>query len=255
MLQLIFKLKKRISQILIEKGTISLITKPISSFKQIFFALYTRSKIKKLTKKYTLDSLIKFTFIVNNGFIKPIQRHSEFLRLLTLIKKEKPLYLLEIGTASGGTLFLLTRTAAENAIIISIDLPGGLYGGGYSILKFPLYKAFRLPKQNLFLIRANSHSKATLNQLKRILKGKHLDFLFIDGDHSYKGVKKDFEMYSPLVKRGGIVAFHDIAYSLSNINEVYKFWEEIKQNYEYEEYSEKKNNIGYGIGILRLNKK
>jgi hypothetical protein len=36
------------------------------------------------------------------------------------------------------------------------------------------------------------------------------DFLFIDGDHSYAGVKRDFEMYSPLVKPGGWVGFHDI---------------------------------------------
>jgi hypothetical protein len=30
-----------------------------------------------------------------------------------------------------------------------------------------------------------------------------VDFLFIDGDHTYEGVKKDFEMYSPLVRREG----------------------------------------------------
>jgi len=39
---------------------------------------------------------------------------------------------------------------------------------------------------------------------------KRGDFLFIDGDHTYEGVEGDFEMYSPLVRRGGIIAFHDI---------------------------------------------
>jgi hypothetical protein len=34
--------------------------------------------------------------------------------------------------------------------------------------------------------------------------------LFIDGDHTYEGVRRDFEMYSPLVRKGGIIAFHDI---------------------------------------------
>lgn len=255
MLQLVFELKKRTFQILEEKGIISLVIKPFSSFKQFFNVLYTRSKIKKLQKRYTLESLIEYSQKVNNGFIKSTQRRSEILQLLTLLKKEKPKNLLEIGTASGGSLFLFTRTAPENAVLISIDLPGGLYGGGYSKLKIPLYKSFRLPNQTLFLIRASSHDKSTLNQLKRILNGKSLDFLFIDGDHSYKGVKMDFEMYTPLVKKKGIVALHDIAYSPPEISEVYKFWDEIKKNYEYKEFVEKRDKKGYGIGIIRLNKK
>jgi predicted O-methyltransferase YrrM len=65
-------------------------------------------------------------------------------------------------------------------------------------------------KQKIVAIQGDSHSIDTLNKIKRILNGKKLDFLFIDGDHSYKGVKKDFEMYSPLVRKGGIIAFHDI---------------------------------------------
>jgi predicted O-methyltransferase YrrM len=49
-----------------------------------------------------------------------------------------------------------------------------------------------------------------LRKIEGILKGRKVDFLFIDADHSYEGVKKDFEMYSPLVRKGGIIAFHDI---------------------------------------------
>jgi hypothetical protein len=36
-----------------------------------------------------------------------------------------------------------------------------------------------------------------------------IDFLFIDADHSYEGVKLDFELYSKLVKKTGIIALHD----------------------------------------------
>jgi len=36
-----------------------------------------------------------------------------------------------------------------------------------------------------------------------------IDFLFIDGDHSYDGVKKDFELYTQILNDDGIVVIHD----------------------------------------------
>lgn len=36
-----------------------------------------------------------------------------------------------------------------------------------------------------------------------------VSFVFIDGDHGYDGVKKDFELWFPKVKIGGVMAFHD----------------------------------------------
>lgn len=36
------------------------------------------------------------------------------------------------------------------------------------------------------------------------------DALFIDGNHSYEYVKKDYENYRDKVKSGGIIAFHDV---------------------------------------------
>lgn len=36
-----------------------------------------------------------------------------------------------------------------------------------------------------------------------------LDFLFIDGDHSYEGCSTDLKAWLPFVKKGGWIAFHD----------------------------------------------
>lgn len=36
-----------------------------------------------------------------------------------------------------------------------------------------------------------------------------IDFLYIDADHSYEGVKLDFDLYSKLVKKTGLIALHD----------------------------------------------
>ena len=36
-----------------------------------------------------------------------------------------------------------------------------------------------------------------------------IDFIFIDGDHSYEACKADIAAWAPLVKKGGVIAFHD----------------------------------------------
>lgn len=44
---------------------------------------------------------------------------------------------------------------------------------------------------------------------KASLAGRTVDFLFIDGDHSYDGLRGDWEAWKPLVEVGGIVGLHD----------------------------------------------
>jgi len=39
--------------------------------------------------------------------------------------------------------------------------------------------------------------------------GDPIRLLFIDADHSYEGVRSDFELWSPLVADGGVIVFHD----------------------------------------------
>jgi predicted O-methyltransferase YrrM len=144
--------------------------------------------------------------------IIPAQIPEEISGLLTLLQQLKPKNILEIGTERGGTLFLYTYVAAEDAKIISIDLPPGQYQFGFSYpqWKEAVYRSFGFYSQKIYLIRGSSHDRETLKQVIKILSNEPLDFLFIDGDHSYEGVRKDFEMYSPLVRKGGIIAFHDI---------------------------------------------
>jgi hypothetical protein len=42
-----------------------------------------------------------------------------------------------------------------------------------------------------------------------VLQDIKIDVLFIDGDHTYEGVKKDFDLYSNLLSENGIIVIHD----------------------------------------------
>ena len=191
-------------------------------------------------------------FLSNNfyGQIMPQQVEAEFKELLNFFVERAPNVIMEIGTMQGGTLFCFSKLAADDALIISIDLPKAKYGGGYPKWKVPVYQSFKKTDQTMFLLREDSHQDSTLEKLKNILNGRLIDFLLIDGDHSYEGVKKDFEMYSPLVRKGGIIALHDIAVHPPEANcNVSEFWAQITPPFLKELIQDKKQGWG-GIGVL-----
>jgi cephalosporin hydroxylase len=201
------------------------------------------------------EEAFDFSWNFYNGLIRPTQIKEEFVELLKIFKELNPKYILEIGTAHGGTLFNFCKLAQDDATIISIDLPEGPFGGGYPEWKVPIYQAFAKENQKLYLLRKDSHQEGTLEEVKRILNGNQLDFLFIDGDHSYEGVKKDFEMYSPLVRKGGIIAFHDIAKNYFDPEcQVDLLWEDFKlnSNFNLKQIIKQPFEGWAGIGILFL---
>lgn len=47
---------------------------------------------------------------------------------------------------------------------------------------------------------------------------EHLDWVYIDGDHYYDGIKADLEAYYPKVKRGGIICGDDLKWTKPKLN-------------------------------------
>lgn len=228
------------------------INRKINPFIKRVIVPYVKFRIRRLNpEENEVSVLVGLIFDKFAGLIAPAQVRSEINALAKLVKELKPKTVLEIGTAEGGTLFLFSRLADSHAKVISVDLPGGEFGGGYPEWKIDLYKSFSLPFQELYLLRENSHSNSTREQVKEIIGATPIDFLFIDGDHTYEGAKNDFEMYAPLVKDGGIIAFHDIAQHPPEKNcNVHKFWEEIKGE-NSQEFIENPNQKWAGIGVYR----
>jgi len=78
----------------------------------------------------------------------------------------------------------------------------------------------------------NSHSEGVFYEVQKRLKGACINLLFIDGDHSYNGTKKDFELYSPMTRH--LVAIHDVCnFAKSNPDfppvETARLWKELQK--------------------------
>jgi len=169
--------------------------------------------------------------VVDVGF-PMAQFGDEILPCAEWLLSRGPLHrVLEIGTDYGGTSVLWCELASD--LVISVDLTAGPYGTqelskDYGETRndklFAAYPHFR------GLI-ANSHRIETAFMVTELLKGELLDLLFIDGDHSLAGVSRDYELYTPLVRPGGVVLFHDINESplIKSLNVgVYTFWRALK---------------------------
>jgi predicted O-methyltransferase YrrM len=195
-----------------------------------------------------VNEIVDFSF--NNVLIRPKQIKEEMISFLKLINTYNLKRFLEIGTSNGGTLFAVSRVIDDNATIVSIDLS---YDKLWGIFNIKLYNYLGKKEQKLHFFELDSHNLNTLSKIKSIFNNEDIDLLFIDGDHSYDGVKMDFEMYSPLVKKGGIIAVHDIAiHSQESSCEVKRFWDEIKEKYNYIEYINNPKQGCCGIGVLKL---
>lgn len=189
---------------------------------------------------------------INRG---AMQKSAELAQLIEFIgERRPPRTVLEIGTMAGGTLWLWCQIAYPTAHIISVDLPNGPFGGGYAAEDVPKFLTYTKHQQSMQLFRMDSHDPLTLASVKRYLaiKKRKVDLLFIDGDHTYEGVKQDFGMYGPLVSDDGLIVFHDIVKHTGVPDcDVDVLWDEIKDNHQYREFVTPDGGAAWGgIGVL-----
>jgi hypothetical protein len=165
---------------------------------------------------------------------------AEYAELANRVAESEPETVLEIGTARGGSLFLWARFLDTVSHICSLDLGSHIDNFEERTQLFE-----RFADINMDFVIADSHLPSTREKVAHLFYDQPIDFLLIDGDHSYEGVKSDFEMYSDLVSDGGLIAFHDI------VNEewpgVGRFWREIEPRFETSEIVRDPERIGIGI--------
>ena len=215
-----------------------------STFEELHDGIYLEKLIIKLG--FNTEILGEQPAIVkdNGGGLLIWQYPNQFAKYLLLLKDMKISSYIEIGCRWGGT-FVLTNeylkrfnTMKKSVAVDIIDSP---------VLHYCI------ENDETQFIKLNSRSP----EIKKYMARNKFDLIFIDADHTYEGVKSDYEVCK---NSGRIFVFHDI------INDacpgVIKFWNELKSNengtfdfFEYtEQYEEvylatKKKFLGIGVAI------
>ena len=141
------------------------------------------------------------------------------LYIIKNLLEDKCKTVLEIGTLWGGALLTMMQTEYKSKFV-SVDMFEGFYpellGEGNGDQNFGI-NTIELVDENIKnnnpyqheydLIKGSSHDTKVINYVKE--NYPKIDLLFIDGDHTKKSVLQDWEDYSDLVTKGGIVVFDD----------------------------------------------
>lgn len=141
---------------------------------------------------------------------------------------------LEVGSCHGNNLKLFSEVAAPGARFRAIDL-GELPGAREGLMQ--VKEDLKAKGFDADVCFADSHSLATVAWAKA--EGP-FDVVFIDGDHSYEGVKQDWVNYGGL---GKVVVFHDVVHPECGVKEL---WSEIEKYH----VTVKKVESSMGLGIV-----
>lgn len=179
-----------------------------------------------------------------------------------LIRTYKPKNILCIGSRHGFIPAVLAQAARDNGVG-HVDFVDAGYGEddihnwtgvGYWQTESGRTAFHRYnPKSQL----ANylSLHVMTTTEFSRLYPELQYQYIYIDGDHSYQGVKKDFTLFYPRLEHGGFLSFHDISVkepTPEGTYGVHRLWAELKKkNHHLIEYP----FVGSGLGVLQKQKK
>jgi len=134
--------------------------------------------------------------------------------LRELLHQKHNLKILEVGSWLGmGSTQVLAEFASE---LVCVDNWQGnnTLAHNLALKKFSPLEVFlentKSISTKLVTVIADSAHAATL------LQDNYFDFIFIDADHRYVGVKNDIQLFLPKLKAGGIISGHDCEGRISN---------------------------------------
>ena len=170
-----------------------------------------------------------------SGSVWP-QYQEEIQPFIGLLKGHDVKSYLEIGCRHGDTFHAVGSALPKGSLLVAVDLPAGArYENALRCAASDLKKQ----GQKVVIIIGNSHSDEIV---KSVSKHAPFDAVFIDGDHSFDGVRADWRNYGPM---GNLVAFHDI--SKTESDQGMSLFNELKQQYKHLEFAFYDTG---GIGVI-----
>lgn len=130
----------------------------------------------------------------------------EMEALIALVRSVNPKGVLEFGVNTGRTARMILENVAGIERYQGVDVPKG-YVPAMKVQRNevpdqPGYFAEDDPRFELILRPRGSHDLCA-DELAPC------DAVFIDGDHSRAGVEQDFALANAVIRKGGIIVFHD----------------------------------------------
>ena len=173
----------------------------------------------------------------------PRAMHFYVYTLYEFVKEMKCKNVLEIGTQNGQSTraILMALDSNKEGRLISLD-----HKSRSSILD----DDFQDYKKYWTFVQANSYAPETVETVKEFLGEDGLfDLAFIDGDHTYEGVKKDWDCYSKLVRPGGVIILHDTVNQNVGVSQL---WNEIDWPEKFNcDWGTGRSNVTVGLGIVK----
>jgi predicted O-methyltransferase YrrM len=173
-----------------------------SSIKKVLIDQFLKMIYWNLSSAFSVDSHLTIT---------------ERVKLYQLAKNKS--IILEIGSYTGasGICFgeaLINRNTSSKIICIDTWQNNAMTEGTRDT-----FKAFcdNTQEYSEIITKIRGFSSEVVEDVSAICS--KIDLLFIDGDHSYDGVKADWENYKRFLRRGSIVVFHDIGWA-AGVNKV-----------------------------------
>jgi len=129
----------------------------------------------------------------------PLQRRRELMAMMGIAATIDPRIVMEIGCDKGGTLLHWIICHPNVRKVIACEFRG-----------CPIKELFekQFPDVEFLWLEESSYAPPAAEKVKAFLGGEKLDVVFIDGDKS--AFRKDFDIYSPMVRLGGLVFMHDV---------------------------------------------
>lgn len=135
--------------------------------------------------------------------------------LYGLVRAMKPQVCVETGSARGKSTCYIAQALREN-------LGGKLYAidphRSTAWNDAGEHDTFPALQRNLHAIGGEAYVEIIRSGSAEAARGwsRPIDMIFIDGDHSYEGVKADWDLFLPHLARFGVVVFHDTTWSITD---------------------------------------